>query len=65
MQIVKDYGTHFLRNDKEIREGAGLTPAEAYSLFRREPYMRVAVFAGDIAWAIAEADSIVSLELDN
>jgi len=47
--VVKDYGTHFLRDDTEIRKSAGCfeDQVEAYSLFRVSPYGRVKVFGGE------------------
>jgi len=59
MTIVEDFGSHFLRDDTEIRRNADITPHEAYSLFRREPYGRVEVLAGPKEWAIAEARKLV------
>jgi hypothetical protein len=57
MKIVKDYGTHFLRDDREIREGSELFDGEeeAYSLFQREPYHRVVVYAGPLEHALIKA----------
>lgn len=59
-KIAHDFQNgYFLRDDKEIRESAPAAfagmPTQAYSLFRKEPYGRVAVFAGDLSWAIEEA----------
>ena len=59
--VVKDYGTHFLRDDTEIRKSAGCfeDQVEAYSLFCVEPYGRVTVFGGSREWAIEQADLFV------
>jgi hypothetical protein len=59
--LVKDYGTHFLRDDTEIRKSAGCyeDQVEAYSLFCVEPYGRVEVFGGSREWAIQQADLAV------
>lgn len=59
--LVKDYGTHFLRDDTEIRKAAGCfeDQIEAYSLFCVEPYGRVMVFGGSKERAIQQADSFV------
>jgi hypothetical protein len=59
--LVKDYGTHFLRDDTEIRKSTGCfeDQVEAYSLFSVEPYGRVQVFGGNREWAIEQADSVV------
>lgn len=59
--VVKDYGTHFLRDDTEIRKLAGCfwSQPEAYSLFCVEPYGRVEVFGGTREWAIKQADLVV------
>lgn len=57
--IAKDFGTHFLRNDTEIRKSAEIEPHEAYSLFRREPYGRLHVFAGPFEWAIEESEKLI------
>ena len=59
--IVKDYGSHFLRDDTEIRVGH-MSPedqVEGYSLFCVEPYGRVIVYGGNREWAIAQADEEV------
>ncbi len=60
--LVKDYETHFLRDDTEIRRSAGCfeDQIEAYSLFCVKPYGRIKVFAGDRSWAIEEADKFIS-----
>lgn len=57
MKIVKDYGTHFLRDDREIREGSEIFEGEeeAYSLFQREPYHRVVVYAGPLEHALMKS----------
>lgn len=57
MKIVKDYGTHFLRDDREIREGSEIFEGEeeAYSLFQREPYHRVVVYACSLQEALIKA----------
>lgn len=57
MKIVKDYGTHFLRDDREIREGSEIFEGkeEAYSLFQREPYHRVVVYACPLEYALIKA----------
>jgi hypothetical protein len=59
--LVKDYGTHFLRDDTEIRKSSGCYEyqVEAYSLFCVEPYGRVEVFGGSREWAIQQADLAV------
>jgi hypothetical protein len=59
--LIKDYGTHFLRDDTEIRRSAGCfeDQIEGYSLFCVEPYGRVCVFGGNLEWAIKEADYLV------
>lgn len=62
MKIVKDYVTHFLRDDTEIREEAGIKPPEGYSLFRREPYGRVVIYAMSKDDAIDKADKRVRQE---
>ena len=59
--IVVDYGNYFLRDDRKIREDAGMVPGEAYSLFRRNPYGRVIVLVGPLDWAQREA----AKEMDN
>jgi hypothetical protein len=52
-----NFGNYFLRDDYEIRKGVPhFMPFEqAYSLFRKEPYGRVMVFAGSLEWAIKQA----------
>ena len=57
--LVKHYGTHFLRDDCEIRAD------EAYSLFQIDPYGRVAVYAGAREWAIAQSDALVAKSLED
>ena len=59
--VVRDWGTHFLRDDTEIRNNAGCfqDQVEAYSLFCVEPYERVKVYGGPKEWALQEADKIV------
>ena len=62
MNIVKEYGSHFLRDDTEIRTGVECFKGveEAYSLFQRYPeYKRVHIYAGPKNWAIKEADAIL------
>lgn len=62
MNIIKDYGDHFLRDDTEIRKGLECFKGveEAYSLFQRYPeYKRVHIYAGPKEWAIKEADAIL------
>ena len=62
MNIVKDYGDHFLRDDTEIRTGVECLKGveEAYSLFQRYPeYKRVHIYAGPKEWAIKEVDAIL------
>lgn len=60
-EVVKDYGTHFLRDDTEIRKSDECfgDQREGYSLFRIEPYGRVVVFGGTREWAIRQADEMV------
>lgn len=53
--LVRDWGTHFLVDDTELRDGE-----EAYSLFRVEPYGRVYVYTGPKEWAISQA--IIAIE---
>ena len=57
MKIVKDYGTHFLRDDREIREGSEIFEGEeeAYSLFQKEPYHRVVVYGCSLKKALMQA----------
>ncbi len=59
--VVKDWGTHFLRDDTEIRKRSGGFDGEeeAYSLFRVNPYGRVEVFRGPKEWALTEAEKHV------
>ncbi len=64
MDIVHDFGTHFLRNDTEIRKDAEIEPHEAYSLFCREPYGRVIVLAYTRESAIKNAKRIVEVGLE-
>lgn len=61
MNIVKDYGSHFLRDDTEIRTGVSIFEGEeeAYSLFQRNPYRRIHVYAGPKEWAIKEVDAMI------
>lgn len=51
--VVMQTGTHFLRCDTVIRKEAGYpeNEQEAYSLFKYEPYGRIAVYAGRLDWA--------------
>ena len=60
--VVKDYGTHFLRFDGDIRMGPALEQTEAYSLFQNCPYGRVIVYAMSMDDAIAAADVRVAVE---
>jgi len=41
----------FLRDDRD----AGIVDEERYSLFREDPYGRIAVYAGSLAWALVES----------
>lgn len=62
MNIVKEYGSHFLRDDTEIRTGVECFKGveEAYSLFQRYPeYKRVHIYAGPKEWAIKEVDAML------
>jgi hypothetical protein len=60
--LVKDYGTHFLRDDAEIRKGI-FEQEEAYSLFRVSPYERIVVYVSSRDEAIELADSEVEKDL--
>jgi hypothetical protein len=67
--IVREFGDeYFLRDDTEIRSGCmddgspdPNAPAdpEGYSLFRREPYGRVMVFGGPLAWALDQISQVI------
>ena len=59
--IVKDWDTHFLRDDTDIRGESGCFAGddEAYSLFSVDPYERVHVFCGPKEWALSEAEKII------
>jgi hypothetical protein len=64
--IVMQSDTHFLRCDTVIRQEAGYPPAEqeAYSLFVKEPYGRVAVYTGTLAWAMGLANKEIAAHLE-
>jgi hypothetical protein len=54
--IVYEWPTHYLRDDnatgcRDASEG------QAYSLFRKKPYVREAVYAGTLKWAILECEA--------
>lgn len=55
----------FLRDDYDIRirNPDLFDTAEAYSLFRQDPYGREGVFAGSLEWAIKQAHEQVMHEL--
>ena len=63
MNKVVEWETHFLRDD----QAAGLSLHPRYSLFRKEPYVRVAIFsmdfdrARDYAWLMISANGDVDL----
>lgn len=60
MEIVKHfYGGYFLRDDFKIREQAAIEPKQAYSLFKKDPYERLVVFAGNLDWAIEETYKMI------
>ena len=60
--LVKDYGAHFLREDRKIRTSSRVFEEnEAYSLFCVEPYGRIAVYAGPREWVIKKADEKLSI----
>lgn len=65
--VVKDWGSHFLRDDTEIGRSAGCfgDQEEAYSLFCVEPYGRVIVLCGSKEWAVKQADKIIFQEMGN
>lgn len=62
-RLVKDWGTHFLRDDTEIRREATVFDTdehEAYSLFSVDPFRRVQVFCGSEEYAIREATKLIA-----
>lgn len=58
--IIEDFGAYFLRDDTEIRKNAEIEPNEAYSLFKKEPYARIIVFACSKQYAIDESLTIIN-----
>ena len=56
---------YFLRDDLAIRYGRPCFAEnpQAYSLFRTDPYGRMAVFAGDLEWAITESEKAIAADV--
>lgn len=59
--VIRDWGSHVMRNDRLLRKDAGYPKSEqeAYTLFR-EDGTRMASLTGGINWAMKECERLVN-----